>query len=102
MTRLTIFLIDELARPIWPMLAGVWDLALRCSVGGRPGASRTLSLRLLLVKSAAEAAQIHKQLDGGFDFGVLAREKSIDPTSIDGGLMGDVDPSHSARKCVMH
>ena len=54
---------------------------------------KTLPLRLILVKSAAAAERIHERLLGGFDFGVLAREESVDPTAIEGGLMGDVDPS---------
>jgi hypothetical protein len=81
-------------KPIWPMLAGVLGAALMLlrSVAGQE-LPQTLSLRLLLVKTVEEAAQLHQQLEGGFDFGVLAREKSIDPTSTDGGLMSDVDPT---------
>jgi cytochrome oxidase Cu insertion factor (SCO1/SenC/PrrC family)/tetratricopeptide (TPR) repeat protein len=52
-----------------------------------------VALRLIVVNSAAEAAAIHQQLEKGADFAVLAREKSIDATSVDGGLMGAVDPS---------
>ncbi|HLK68738.1 MAG TPA: FG-GAP-like repeat-containing protein [Bryobacteraceae bacterium] len=50
-------------------------------------------LRLLVVNSAAEAETILKQLQKGADFAVLAREKSVDPTSVDGGLLGKVDPA---------
>ena len=76
------------------MLAGVLGAALlflHSSAGQESPA--TLPLRLILVRSADEAEQLRSQLRGGFDFGVLAREKSVDPTAADGGLMGDVDPT---------
>ena len=33
------------------------------------------------------------ELEKGADFAVLARQKSVDATSLDGGLLGKVDPS---------
>lgn len=51
------------------------------------------SLRIIVVSSAAEAETILKQLKAGADFARLAREKSSDATSIDGGFLGAVDPS---------
>ncbi len=56
-----------------------------------PAAS--IPLRLIVVNSAAEAGQLRQQLQKGADFAVLAREKSVDATSVDGGLLGKVDPS---------
>jgi tetratricopeptide (TPR) repeat protein len=53
----------------------------------------TLPLRLIVVNSADEAGGILKQLQNGADFAVLAREKSVDATALDGGLLGKVDPS---------
>lgn len=53
----------------------------------------TLSLRLVVVDSADEAARLLKQLKAGEDFAVLAREKSTDATAIDGGFLGNVDPA---------
>jgi tetratricopeptide (TPR) repeat protein len=50
-------------------------------------------LRILVVASPAEAAALHHQLESGADFAVLAREHSIDATSVDGGLLGAVDPA---------
>ncbi len=50
-------------------------------------------LRLIVVGSAAEAAAIRQRLQGGADFAVLARENSLDATSVDGGLLGTVDPA---------
>jgi tetratricopeptide (TPR) repeat protein len=50
-------------------------------------------LRILVVQSETEASALHQQLEHGADFAVLAREKSIDATSADGGLLGAVDPA---------
>jgi hypothetical protein len=50
-------------------------------------------LRILVVSSAAEAGTLHQRLADGADFAVLARGNSIDPTSVDGGLLGAVDPA---------
>jgi tetratricopeptide (TPR) repeat protein len=62
-----------------------------------PGQERTsttsIPLRLLVLNSAEEAARVRAELEKGVDFGVLAREKSVDATSLDGGLLGKVDPS---------
>ena len=52
-----------------------------------------LPLRLIVVNSESDAAKILEQLRAGADFAVLAREKSVDATSEDGGLLGKVDPS---------
>jgi len=49
-------------------------------------------LRMIVVNSADEAEKIQAELKRGADFAVLAREKSVDATAIDGGLMGRVDP----------
>src|ERR1035438_2469996 len=84
----------KIARPIWPLSVAVLGAALlflNSSAGQE--SPKTLPLRLILVRSAADAEKIREQLRGGFDFGVLAREKSVDPTAVDGGLMGDVDPT---------
>jgi tetratricopeptide (TPR) repeat protein len=61
-----------------------------------PGQERTstaIPLRILVLGSAEEAARVRAELERGADFGVLARQKSVDPTSLDGGLLGKVDPS---------
>jgi len=47
---------------------------------------------MIVVNSADEAEKIQAELKRGADFAVLAREKSVDATAIDGGLMGRVDP----------
>jgi hypothetical protein len=48
---------------------------------------------ILVLSNPGEAADALRQLKAGSDFGVLAKEKSIDPTSNDGGSMGRLDPS---------
>ncbi len=55
--------------------------------------SSSVALRILVLNSAEEAARIRAELEKGADFAVLAREKSVDATSLDGGLLGKVDPS---------
>ncbi len=54
----------------------------------------TTDLQIIVVGSAAEAQQILDQLKSGADFATLAKEKSTDPTSVDGGHMGKVDPAN--------
>jgi tetratricopeptide (TPR) repeat protein len=53
----------------------------------------TVPLRILVLNSAEELARVRAEIEKGADFGVLAREKSVDATSLDGGLLGKVDPS---------
>jgi tetratricopeptide (TPR) repeat protein len=48
---------------------------------------------IIVTSTAGKADDILKQLKDGMDFGVLAKEKSIDPTSIDGGYMGRMSPA---------
>src|SRR3954447_24676584 len=60
-----------------------------------PGQELTpgIPLRILVLNSAEEAARVRAELEKGADFGVLARQKSVDATSLDGGLLGKVDPA---------
>ena len=50
-------------------------------------------IRIIVVESEPEAEQLLKRLRAGEDFAALAREKSIDPSSTDGGSLGHVDPA---------
>jgi tetratricopeptide (TPR) repeat protein len=68
-------------------------LALVLFAPGQEQNSNAIPLRILVLNSADEAARVRAELEKGADFGVLAREKSVDATSLDGGLMGKVDPS---------
>ena len=62
-------------------------------VVGQDQTSTAIPLRLVVLNSAEEAARVRAELEKGADFAVLAREKSVDATSLDGGLLGKVDPS---------
>src|SRR5947207_10196293 len=53
----------------------------------------TIPLRILVLNSAEELTRVRAEIEKGADFAVLAREKSVDATSLDGGLLGKVDPS---------
>jgi tetratricopeptide (TPR) repeat protein len=53
----------------------------------------SISVRMIVVSSAAEAQSTLDSLHAGADFAVLAAEKSVDPTSVDGGLLGHINPS---------
>src|SRR6185369_516936 len=80
-------------RPLrWPLVVAAIAVGAFLTHGQSP--SPSIPLRLIVVNSAAEADALHTRIAGGADFGVLAREKSIDPTSLDGGLLGKVDPAN--------
>ena len=68
-------------------------LALVLFAPGQEQTSTGIPLRLLVLNSAEEAARVRVELEKGADFAVLAREKSVDATSLDGGLLGKVDPA---------
>jgi hypothetical protein len=69
---------------------GVFPSAARAQQAGSSG---KVEVGILVATTAAQAADTLRQLKGGADFGVLAKEKSIDPTSNDGGSMGELDPN---------
>src|ERR1700688_2175417 len=50
-------------------------------------------IRIIVVDSRSEAEQILGRLRAGEDFATLAREKSIDPSSANGGSLGRLDPT---------
>ncbi len=52
-----------------------------------------IPVRMIVVGSADEAQKTLDSLRAGADFAVLAAEKSIDPTSVYGGLLGRIDPA---------
>src|SRR5215472_11910639 len=70
---------------LWPVLLALCVLA--------ANQDNTVPLRLIVVSSPAAADKILEQLNAGADFAVLAREKSVDATSVDGGFLGSVDPN---------
>jgi tetratricopeptide (TPR) repeat protein len=68
-------------------------LALVFFAPGQEQISTAFPLRILVLNSAEESARVRAELEKGADFAVLAREKSVDATSLDGGLLGKVEPS---------
>jgi tetratricopeptide (TPR) repeat protein len=56
-------------------------------------ASQEVELGVLITARAEDADAILKQLKAGADFGVLAKEKSIDTTAGDGGYLGRLSPA---------
>src|SRR5258708_17080035 len=68
-------------------------LALVLFAPGQERTSTAIPLRILVLNSAEELTRVRAELEKGADFAVLAREKSVDATSLDGGLLGKVDPS---------
>jgi len=56
-------------------------------------AHQTPEIRIIVVETQTEAAQILERLQAGEDFATLAREKSIDPSSSNGGSLGGLDPA---------
>ncbi len=70
-----------------------WGAMLPSLVGAQQsGSSHEVEVGILVTATAERAADVLRQLKSGADFGVLAKEKSIDPTSNDGGSMGQLDP----------
>jgi tetratricopeptide (TPR) repeat protein len=55
--------------------------------------SHPVELGIIVTSTEAEASDILRHLNAGWDFSVLAKEKSIDPTAIDGGYMGKMSIS---------
>jgi hypothetical protein len=52
-----------------------------------------VTLRIIVVPTADEAARIAGQLRDGADFAMLAVEWSTEPTARDGGFLGTIDPA---------
>jgi tetratricopeptide (TPR) repeat protein len=62
-----------------------------CTLWCQPAPAQTVTLRVIVVSSEAEAQQILDRLKQGEDFGTLARKRSIDPNAEDYGYLGKVD-----------
>jgi tetratricopeptide (TPR) repeat protein len=50
-----------------------------------------MGVRMIIVYSAGEAEKILERLKSGLEFAVLAREESVDPTAVNGGLLSSSD-----------
>jgi len=56
------------------------------------GAAHPVDIGILVTSTEAEAKDLLVRLKDGFDFSVLAKEKSIDSTANDGGYFGNFSP----------
>jgi tetratricopeptide (TPR) repeat protein len=66
-----------------------------CGAQGLAGqqveSARPVYAGIIVSRTEAEAQAVLDQLHTGFDFGVLARERSIDQSAIDGGYLGELN-----------
>jgi tetratricopeptide (TPR) repeat protein len=58
-----------------------------------PAASRTMHVGIIITRTSEEAQAALKELNAGMDFGVLAKEHSIDPSAANGGYLGQLNPA---------
>src|SRR6476620_4180751 len=90
---------SALMTPLWRVALGAAIVvAAAIAFGAGPFASQNpqasvVTLRMIVVSTADEAARIVEQLGQGADFAALAAEQSIEPTARDGGFLGTVDPA---------
>ena len=68
------------------IIAGIGPRGLAQQDTGSP----PVDVSIIVTATADEAAAVLKQLNAGWDFSVLAKEKSIDSTANDGGYMGNL------------
>src|SRR6478736_7338200 len=65
---------------------------MRHAAAQAPDGPRTVDLGIIVVPSRSDIEQVLKQLHAGMDFSVLAKERSVDATAVDGGYMGRMTP----------
>src|SRR5579871_4438543 len=82
-----------LRRTVYPVALAVLGLILFSQVARTFDDANAIPVRLIVVNSAEDAKAVLERLKAGDDFGVIARENSTDPTSVDGGFLGKIDPS---------
>ena len=66
--------------------------AMRQVTAQAPESQRTLELGIIVVPTRPDIDQVVRALQAGRDFSVLAKERSIDATAVDGGYVGRVTP----------
>src|SRR5450755_3437591 len=82
-----------LRRTAYPVAVAVLGLILFSRVARTGDDANAIPVRLVVVNSVEDAQAIEDRLKAGADFAVLAREKSVDATSNDGGFLGKIDPA---------
>lgn len=58
-----------------------------------PAPSRELHLGIITTRTSEKAQAVLKELNAGMDFGVPAKENSIDPSADNGGYLGQLNPA---------
>ena len=82
----------SLVRPalvVSAILPGLW----LWSFAATQSDSQEVPLSIIVAPSEPDAQKILVRLQGGGDFAALAREKSIDPSSVRGGYLGKLEPA---------
>jgi hypothetical protein len=82
-----------LRRALFPGAIVALGLVLFSQIARTGDGENAIPVRMILATSAEDAQAILDRLKAGDDFAVLAREKSVDPTSADGGFLGKIDPT---------
>jgi tetratricopeptide (TPR) repeat protein len=82
-----------LRRTAYPVAIAVLALILFSQVARTGDDANAIPVRLIVVNSAEDAQATEDRLKAGADFAVVAREKSVDATSGDGGFLGKIDPA---------
>jgi len=82
-----------LRRILFPAVVAVFGLILFSQLARTGDDAGAIPVRLIVLNSADDAQAALDRLKAGDDFAVLAREKSVDATSIDGGFLGKIDPA---------
>ena len=72
---------------IWVSFFGAANLRAQQAPG-----SAEEEIGIIVTRTAQQGQEALKELHAGMDFGVIAKEKSIDSTATDGGYMGRINP----------
>src|SRR5579871_1014956 len=88
---------SNLRRRIVASVPFVFCLALACHLAERARSQTEtqaprIDLGIIVSPTMEDAKAVLKSLAAGVDFSVLAKERSVDATSVDGGYMGNLDP----------
>ena len=99
--------------PKWNTAILAFGLMVSTSVSFAPSAhsqqaapSQQANVDIIVTRTAEQAQAVLNELKAGTDFGILAKENSIDPSSNDGGYLGQLDSTqlspalHDAVKVV--
>jgi hypothetical protein len=71
----------------WELEIGPWRVS---AAQLTQRAEQPITFRIIVVSSAEQAAQVAEQVKQGADFERLARERSLDPSASQGGLIGPI------------